>query len=246
MSLRSRRQANKQKRQERRAKRQESRGRRKDARLKKREDASLRRTALRGARAEARANARNQRKIARISKRNAKRLNRIYGDMSPEEVNEINQIAPYTGAMADELEQKGIPIENEDDPIEIASKYVQTSDEMGDPIDQDVYDDMYVNDEEDFESHFDYAKAKNTAGRALKGAFGGVLAEFGKYTDELKTKKRSGQDLSDNEEKILNAEKKARGFVKEQVKGDIMGTITELLPIILLAIVLMYALKNAN
>ncbi len=234
--LRSRMKAKRAKRQERRSKRVASRDRRKDARVAKRERRSIARTDRR----ERRGMARDVRKTARLSKRQAKKLSKIYGDMSPEEIEEINSVQPYTGEMASQLQEDGVMLEDPTDTVEVASKYVQLSPEMDDPIDEDVYNDAFVNVEEDFDSHFDFAKAKQNAKRALMGALAGVGNEFQKYVGEVEDKSRSGEALTKNEERLL----KVKGKAEDVVMDNIMDTLKGWLPWILAAFILYLLIRK--
>lgn len=63
-----------------------------------------------------------QRKMARMSKKQAKKLARIYGDMTPEEIAEINAITPEIATGVDQMQADGYAV-NTQDPVQAMAQY---------------------------------------------------------------------------------------------------------------------------
>ena len=206
----------------------------KAARKTRKQNAQLKRKDNRVTRKEKRISARDQRKTARISARNAKKLGKIYGELSPEEVNQLNEIQPLVGAMSEELSQKGIPIQDEEDTIEIAAKYAQANDDIEDPLDEDEFEEAFVLEEESFESVDKYNNRRAVVKSVLTGIVGGVN-EFAKQAAE---KEKYDQPLTKSERAILDAKKDAIDAGKGEFFKDNMGKIVALLALAIIAAVL--------
>lgn len=225
-------------------KRKASRTATKDRRIAKRETNKAKRIDRRGVRQDLRSTQRDTRRTTRLNKRQAKKLERIYGDMDRDTIDNINNLKPYEEPMLEELQDMGIPVEDEEDTIEIATKYAMANDEIENPLEDDVYDDAYINEDEEFESHYDKEKRRGVATRLVKGALGGVFDSLGGFTDELKNKQSRGGQLTEGERKLVKASNEAEGYVAQKVKGDIMETITSMLPLLIVAIVVIYFVKK--
>jgi len=215
----------------------EARKRRRELRRRLRQERRERAITLREERRMRRLEARNQRKTAKISKRNAKRLKKIYGDLNPDEINEINKIQPYTGAMKEELERQGVELENPDDPIEVAAKFSRITPEMEQPVNDDVIDDAYS--EQDVEGFEGYENFKLRRGRG-KGILRAALAVFGGavagLANQIEEKQATGAELSPVEQKILEAKYSAIDEAKTQAKRDAGGKLIDYAPYIVLVL----------
>jgi len=189
---------------------------------------------------DAKQDARFQRKFARVSKKNAKKLKKIYGDISPEEANEINKIQPYVGAMNEELNRQGVPVDDPEDTIEVAAKYNKVVNE-DESIPEDVYEDAYVPSSEEFEAlesgnHLDFFGLfkKREQNKSKVAPYAGIIAgAFQGGVDAIQRKKNSGQALTPVENEIL-----ATRNAMKQDSGK--GNMAMLLIIILLVGVIVY------
>lgn len=181
---------------------------------------------------EQRDNATEQRKTAKLSKRQAKKLNKIYGDLNPEEVNQVNEIQPYVGGMAQQLEENGVPVENSDDPIEVASKYnTEILDEPA-PEGYEAFDEGYEG--------WDKEKAKT----ALKTVFGGIVGAFTarkKIADERAMK---GEPLNKADKALIQVAEVKNDIVKDEKKKEISSIVKKWLPIAGLALVAYLIFKD--
>ena len=174
-----------------------------------------------------RAEARNQRKNARISKRNAKKLAKIYGDMTPEEANALNEIQPYVGAMKEELKEKEIPIDNEDDEIEIANKWAQNNDEVENPMDDESFDNIYVHQNLD-----DGTQPQGWWQKLAKGALTFVGSGVAGLTAQAKEKKAKGEPLTKTESALLEAR-------NQVIKDNVRNELGSIFPIALILILIL-------
>lgn len=187
----------------------------------------------RAKRKELRVGARNQRKTAKISSRNAKKLSKIYGELSPEQVNELNKIQPYVGAMADELNEKGVPLDDDTDPIEVATKFSMNEESIENPMDEDEFQEAFIDEEETFESLDKYNKRRAVAKSVLTGIVSGVSD----YANTAADKQKQGLPLTDAERGVLNAKNDAVSAGKSQFIADNMNKIVLLLVFAVVAVV---------
>ena len=172
-------------------------------------------------------------KESRLAKKYAKKMRRIYGDMSPEDVNALNSIAPVLPKMAEELEATGVQVSDPSDPVEVAVKYANANPAIEDVMPQEEVDIAYNQDAdgESFDS-FNMDKFKKVAGSIFTGA----VAGFKDYTNKIKQTppdKRTPQEQS-----ILNAEKSVKKSVIKEAKNNFLSDYG--LPIILVILVLLY------
>ncbi len=210
----------------------QAKGTKKRARVTKRTNASLNRTNKRAAGSAARVNKRKVATLGRVSKRAEKK----YGELPPDSIDAVEDVAPMTEDLAGMLEEDGIELEDPTDPIEVATRFVQESDEMESQLDDETYDDAFINKADHYDGiegyeNFDW---KAAAKRGAAGAFGGVVNEITKYTAELKDKAAAGRKLSPEEQRLLDARMKAEG----KIKGAILDEIKPYLPWVVLAILL--------
>lgn len=173
---------------------------------------------------------------ARVSNRLEKKLDKKYGGLMPENAQAIAEANAYAPEVLPLLEEQGIEVEDRDDPIEIMSKYVQSNEDMDDPIDEEDYDRAYFCAADHFDGveEYEHFNWKASALRGVQGAIQGVVGEFGKYADEIEVKQKSGQPLTKEEQAILNAKKK----VKESVKDNILDQVKDFLPWVVGALLL--------
>ena len=197
-----------------------------------RKDTREKRRALREERKRKRIAARDVRKTAKISKKTAEKLQKIYGDMTPEEVNQLNELQPLTAAMNEQLTEKGISVENENDPIEVATKFAMTEETIDDPMDTDTYNEAFYDDEETFESVDKYNKRK----QAVKSVLTGLVAGISDYAESSADKQRAGIPLSKSEQAILDAKESATDIGKQSFISDNMNKIVILLVVVIIAL----------
>lgn len=172
-------------------------------------------------------------KEAKLAKKYAKKMQKAYGDMSPEDVNALNSIAPILPKMAEELEATGVQVSDPSDPVEVAVKYANANPAIEDVMPQEEVDAAYNQDpeSESFES-FNMEKFKKAAGSIFTGAVAGIKD----YTNKIKQTppdKRTPQ-----EQQLLNAEKSVEKGVLKGAKNSFLSDYG--LPIILLLLVFLY------
>jgi len=175
--------------------------------------------------------AKGQRKMAKLSKRNAKKLGKIYGDLNPEEINEMNKIQPYVGAMVQELQDAGIEVNNQDDPIEVAGTYNSEilGAEQPEEVNAENFESLYSESLEDVE--------RGKIGTALKAVTAGIGAAFGKFAADAREKKAAGKELSPAERSALKVEAEAKEVKNDIKKDEVKKTLYSFIPILLLGIV---------
>ena len=170
------------------------------------------RSELRAKRREARIRATDVKRRAKMSVKQAKKLKDIYGELSPEEVNAINEVQPLLPAMQDELDRKGIEYD-EEDPIETSVKFAQTTDEIEDPMDQEDYDELYCYE------NLDEAK-KGKLRNIVKGVTSFAVGGINALTREAQDKKAMGMPLSRTEDALVTAKEQAITTAKKQYFGE--------------------------
>jgi len=198
-------------------------------------------TQRRSDRKEKRFNARDQRKTARLSKRQANKLSKIYGDMSPEEINELNAIQPEVGAMSAELRANDVPINDEEDTIEIASKYAVMNEDIEDPVEADDVEAAYSENRDPDVSDFEHAEKRSNSRSALKAGLTGVTAALGSYFGDLKQKQASGDNLTPKEQALLDAK---RDITKQAVKNATTFNLQQVAPLLILAAIAFFVFKK--
>lgn len=119
--------------------------------------------------------ARDARKVARLSKKQVKRLERIYGDMSAEDINALNEIEPYMPEMVAELEDAGIELNDPQDEVEVATRYVAAQDPEYAEEHEEEIDEAYIYDDED-EDYLEHAEKEKKRKKNL-GKIAGFLGE---------------------------------------------------------------------
>lgn len=191
-------------------------------------------TKVRSERKGSKFNAKNVRKSAKLSKKQAHKLTKIYGDMSPEEVNEINSVQPYAGAMRSELEENDVPVNDPDDTIEIASKYAVMNEDIDEPIEADDVENAYSENKDPNVSDFEHAEKREGSRSMIKAGLTGVTAALGSYFGQLKQKQVDGEALTSKEKSLLNAK---QDIMQQSVKNNVLDleTITPLLILAILA-----------
>ena len=133
------------------------------------------RVALRQKRKSQRIQARDTRKTARMSKKQAKRLERIYGDMSSEDMNALNEIEPYMPEMVAELEDAGIELNDPQDEVEVATRYVAAQEPEYAKEHEEEINEAYIYDDED-EDYLEHAEKQKRRKKNL-GKIAGFLGE---------------------------------------------------------------------
>jgi len=166
------RQARKARREQRRAARQA----RIAARQTKRQERRAKRQDARADRKSTRQEGRQKRKQARVSRKAAEKLQKEYGDMTPEEIQAINEIEPYKAGMAKELQEQGVELRDEEDPIEVATRYAQVNGDVSPEL-EGAIEEAYVYEDEDFDDCLDEEDRKQRR-RGAFGKIGGFIGEI--------------------------------------------------------------------
>lgn len=213
-----------------------------EARTEKRKNASIGRTEKRAGMSAIRTKKRAIVGQKRVTKRLQRKLEKKYGEVDDSVLDQIEDVAPYIPEMANSLQEDGIELEDPNDPIEVATKYVQTDPDQPDPIPDDVYDDAFVNPDDMYfgtDEEFEHFEWKKIALGAVKGAFGSVASDATSHVNELadrdalykraERKKASGQKLSEEENDALarpltDKEKKIVA-VSSNVRRDVRQTV---------------------
>ena len=169
----------------RRQRREARRKRRQDriaARQQRRDERRARRQEARQTRRDTRQQARAQRKQARLSRKNAEKLQKIYGDMSPEDIKAINDIQPYVPEMAKELEEQGVQLNDPSDPVEVGTRYAQVEGDVDADLDQAI-DEGYVEDENSWDDLEEDERREKRRGalRRIGGFIGEILPTAKRY-----------------------------------------------------------------
>lgn len=185
-------------------------------------------------------NARNVKKNAKISVKQAKKLNKIYGDMTPEQVNQINKVQPYAGAMLDELEAKGIPVNDEDDTVEIASKYAVSNEDIEDPVSVSDIEDAYGDNTDPNVSDFEHAEKSNRSKTIISTGIGAVMGGVNAYMNGLKDKEKQGI-LTDKEKETLSKVKDAK---KNVVRSQLDFNLMDIVPILIIGVLAVIVFKK--
>ena len=181
--------------------------------------------------------AKNVRKTAKISVKQSKKLGKIYGDLDPEEVNEINAVQPYLGVMKEKLDKEGIPYD-EEDPIEVANKYAFAEDEIESPLEEEQFENLYMSNIE--EADGGKGRMGSVGGKIAKGAFSFISAGVKSLVGDAQAKKRAGEELTPTETKLLQANQ----AVRQEVKAGAMDEIKGYLPIVVLVLIVLLVIKK--
>lgn len=195
----------------------------------------------RSSRKDSRTNAKDLKKSAKISKKTAHKMSKIYGDMSPEEVNEINNVQPYSGAMKRELEEAGVPINDPEDTIEVASKYSVLNEDIDEPIEADDVEMAYSENDDDDVNDFEHAEKRQGSRVALKAGMAGVSAALGSYFGDLKGKQNRGEELSDRESQILRAKK---DLTNSAIRNSTSFNLVDIAPLLIIGVIAFFVLKK--
>ena len=176
--------------------------------------------------------ARFQVKTAKLSKKNAKKLGKVYGDLNPEEVNQINEIQPYVGAMADQLQEQGVELQDSSDPIEVATTYNREilGEEVGEGTDAESFELLHSEHEEE--------DRKKKTGGIIKAAFAGVVGAFKNLSAQAQAKKAKGETLSATDKAVLNVNEEANAQVKDAVRAKKKDVFADLFPLLAIGIVI--------
>lgn len=170
----------------------------------------------------AKQDAKDQRAMAKISKKNAKRLDKIYKGLDPNEINEINKIQPYVGKMQEQLAEQGVEVSDPNDPIETAMLYNQeVLGDEGFPVDDVIVDTAYTLPDESFESYEHAERQRGLARDAVKGVFAGVSTFIGSRMKDAKNKKKKGGKLTAGERALLEADETGNEIKKDYVKKEV-------------------------
>lgn len=146
------------------------------ARQTKRQDRKARRQDARAERKNTRQEGRQKRKQARVSRKAAEKLQKQYGDMTPEEIQAINEIEPYKAGMAKELQEQGVELQDENDPVEVGTRYAQVNGDVSPEL-EGAIDEAYIYEDEDFLDCVDEEERKQKR-RGAFGKIGGFIGEI--------------------------------------------------------------------
>jgi hypothetical protein len=172
---------------------------------------------LRQGRKESRIRGRDLGKRTKQMRKSAEKIRKNLGDLTPEEINELNQTALATPVMQKALEDAGIEADPNDD-VEVLHKFnkLQGNDDYQSGTDEDddtgeIVEATYYTDEEDsFErlEFFDKEKVKSTLTSVLNAGIGAYKG----YVESAKSKPKAERTAT--EQKIIDAD--------SQVKKDVL------------------------
>jgi len=171
---------------------------------------------------------------AKDAKKYAKKMKKAYGDMSPEEVQALNEIQPVLPKMAEELAKNDIPVSDPNDAVEVTTKYANYNPQIEDVAPQDMVEQAYGGGAEgDNFDNFDREKAKKVLGSLFVGVVSGVKDYIGK------AKMKPQEQRTPAEQRLIDAEKTVVTSVGTAYKNDFMGK-NGLLIIAVLVIIIAY------
>lgn len=181
---------------------------------------------------EKRVGAEEQRKTAKLSKKQAKKLKKIYGDLNPEELNAINEIQPYVGSMADQLQEAGVEVENPEDAIEVGAKYNTEILEEEAPEGYEAFD--------GFTEGFDKEKAKGI----LKIGMGAIAGAFGAAKANAESRAMKGEPLTQADKAVISLKEAEAEEIKKRKSQTIGDTVSKILPVAAVALLAYLIFKN--
>lgn len=191
---------------------------------------------------------RQQRKLARKSVRNAKQLEKIYGEMSPEDVNAVNSITPYVGAMQEILEERGVELEDPYDPIEVAAKFEYNEPLIEEPFDYNELDAAYYSDDDEYGGYENFFGERGKS--IMKGVLGGISGAMGSFVNDAKDKQRTGEPLSKSEDRLLQAnqafQEEIRSQLRQRAESNIGETFMKILPFLAIGLIAYMLFFNKN
>jgi hypothetical protein len=171
---------------------------------------------------------------AKDAKKYAAKMQKVYGSMSPEEVNALNQIQPVLPKMAEELKANNIPVADATDAVEVATKYANYNPQIEDVAPQEVVEQAYGGGAEgDNFDDFDRKKAKGILGSLFVGVVSGVKDYIGK------AKMKPEAERTPSEQRLIDSEKGIVGGAKKAYINDFMGK-NGILIIAVLAVIVFY------
>lgn len=171
---------------------------------------------------------------AKDAKKYAKKMKKAYGDMSPEEVQALNEIQPVLPKMAEELAKNDIPVSDPNDAVEVATKYANYNPQIEDAAPQETVEQAYGGGAEgDNFDDFDKGKARKVLGSLFVGVVSGVKDYIGK------AKMKPEQQRTPAEQRLIEAEKTVVTSVGTAYKNDFMGK-NGILIIAVLAFIIFY------
>jgi hypothetical protein len=172
---------------------------------------------LRQQRKESRIRGRNLAKTTKQMRKSAEKIRKNLGDLTPEEINELNQTSLATPVMQQELDKAGIPYDENDD-VEVMHKFnklqgnddYQSGSDEGDDTGEIVDATYYADEEDGFErlEYFDKEKVKKTLNSVLNAGIGAYKG----YVETAKAKPKT--ERTETEQAIIDTEK--------QVKKDVL------------------------
>lgn len=178
---------------------------------------------LRQQRKESRIRGRNLAKTTKQMRKSAEKIRKNLGDLTPEEINELNQTSLATPVMQQELDKAGIPYDENDD-VEVMHKFnklqgnddYQSGTDEGDDTGEIVEATYYTDEEDSFErlEFFDKEKIKKTLNSVLNAGIGAYKG----YVESAKAKPKT--ERTETEQKIIDTEKQVK---KEVLKDTAQG-----------------------
>jgi hypothetical protein len=204
---------------------------------------------LRQGRKEGRIRARDLAKRTKQMRKSAEKIRKNLGDLTPEEINELNQTSLATPLMQQELDKAGIQYDQNDD-VEVMHKFnkLQGNDDYQSGEDEsddtgEIVDATYYADEEDSLErleYFDKDKVKNT----IRSVFNAGLGAYKGYVETAKNKPKT--ERTETEQAIIDADKQTKkDIVKStaQEYGFDMNNIFIYVAVILVAYLLFFKKK---
>lgn len=204
---------------------------------------------LRQQRKEARIRGRDLAKTTKQMRKNAEKIRKNLGDLTPEEINELNQTAISTPAMQKALDEAGVEYDANDD-VEVLHKFnkevgndqYQYGDDEDDDTGEIVEATYYTDEEDSFErlEFFDKEKVKGILNSVLNAGIGA----FKGYVDKAKSKPKG--ERTKTEQEIIDANRQVQSSViRDTTKsfGFDLNNVFMYLAIILVAYLLFFKKK---
>jgi hypothetical protein len=178
---------------------------------------------LRQQRKEGRIRGRDLAKRTKQMRKSAEKIRKQLGDLTPEEINELNQTSLATPVMQQELDKAGIKYDQNDD-VEVMHKFnklqgnddYQSGDDESDDTGEIVEATYYTDEEDSFErlEYFNKDKIKNT----IKSVFNAGIGAYKGYVETAKGKPKT--ERTETEQAIIDADRQAKKEVIKSTASD--------------------------
>lgn len=177
---------------------------------------------------------------ARLTAAKEKQLAEIYKIDEPEALRDVQDVMPMVPAMQEQLQQRGVPVNNQQDPVETITKYNRVVLNDSETVPDEIYNETFVDEVDEYETPESFENARREGrhfvGEAISTIVGGVKG----LVNSLRRKKKSGEKLTKEETQILKgADTAAKGAI-DGMRGG--GQIS--MPMILFIIVALFLISR--